>query len=169
MLNLIRWNDKCGPWLFYIGFSLVMLSFNFLWLSDEAPSAISDIQRVALLTGKRLLYLRVLLMFTRHPRLVIGYFVFRLYVAFSIAAGGEQIINLSALAITASCDTNVRVTLRIYASMFLVFIVIAFASYFLGWAEDIQRHRWGMVGHSWGFSGPARPSFTLVQPVPPSL
>ena len=162
MPNLIRWNDKYGPWLFYIGFSLLMLSFNFLWLSDEAPSAISEMQRVALLTGKRLLYLRVLLMFTRHPRLVIGYFVFRLYVAFSIAAGGEQIINLSALAITASCDTNVRVTLRIYASMFLVFIVIAFASYFLGWAEDIQRHRWGMVGHSWGFSGPARPSFTLM-------
>lgn len=162
MLSLTKWNDKYGPWLFYIGFGLVMLSFNFLWLSDEAPSAISDIQRVALLTGKRLLYLRVLLMFTRHPRLVIGYFVFRLYVAFSIAAGGDQIINLSALAITASCDTNVRVTLRIYASVFLTFIVIAFSLYFLGWAEDILRHRWGMTGHSWGFNSPARPSFTLV-------
>ena len=162
MLSLIRWNDKYGPWLFYIGFSLLMLSYNFLWLSDEAPSAISDMQRFALLTGKRLLYLRVLLMFSRHPRLVIGYFVFRLYVAFSIAEGGDQIINLSALAITASCDTNVRVTLRIYASVFLAFIVIAFFSYFMGWAEDIQRHRWGMTGHSWGFNGPARPSFILM-------
>lgn len=154
MPNLIKWNDKYGPWLFYIGFGLLMLSNNFLWLSDEAPSAISDIQRVALLTGKRLLYLRVLLMFTRHPRLVIGYFVFRLYVAFSIAAGGDQILNLSALAITASCDTNVRVTLRIYASIFLVFFITAFSLYFLGWTEDIQRHRWGMTGHSWGFNNP---------------
>jgi hypothetical protein len=66
-----------------------MLSYNFLWLSDEAPSAISEIQKLALLTGKRLLYLRVLLMFSRHPRLVIGYFVFRLIAAFSIAAGGD--------------------------------------------------------------------------------
>lgn len=162
MLNLTKWNDKYGPWLFYIGFGLVMLSYNFLWLSDEAPSAISEIQKLALLTGKRLLYLRVLLMFSRHPRLVIGYFVFRLISAFSIAAGGDKIINLSALAITASCDTNVRVILRIYASIFLFFIVIAFSSYFLRWAEDIQRHRWGMIGHSWGFSGPARPSFTLM-------
>lgn len=162
MLNLKIWNDKCGPWLFYIGFSLVMLSNNFLWLSDEAPSAISEMQRVALLTGKRLLYLRVLLMFTRHPRLVIGYFVFRLFMAFSIAAGGDQIINLSALAITASCDTNVRVTLRIYVSMFLFFIIIAFSSFFLGWAEDIQRHRWGMTGHSWGFRNPGSFSFTLM-------
>ena len=162
MPNLIRWNDKYGPWLFYIGFSLVMLSYNFLWLSDEAPSAISEMQRVASLTGKRLLYLRVLLMFTRHPRLVIGYFVFRLYVAFSIAAGGDQVINLSALAITASCDTNVRVTLRIYTFTFLIFLITAFSSYLLGWAEDIQRHRWGMTGHSWGFNNPARPSFTLA-------
>lgn len=162
MPNLIRWNDKYGPWLFYIGFSLVMLSFNFLWLSDEAPSAISDIQRVALLAGKSLLYLRVLLMFSRHPRLVIGYFVFRLYVAFPIAAGGDQILNLSALAITASCDTNVRVTLRIYASIFLFFIVTAFSLYFLGWTEDIQRHRWGMTGHSWGLNNPGLFSITLL-------
>lgn len=162
MLSLTKWNDRYGPWLFYIGFGLVMLSYNFLWLSDEAPSAISEIQKLALLTGKRLLYLRVLLMFSRHPRLVIGYFVFRLYVAFSIAAGGDQIINLSALAITASCDTNVRVTLRIYAFTFLIFLITAFSSYLLGWAEDIQRHRWGMTGHSWGFNNPARPSFTLV-------
>ena len=150
MLSLTKWNDKYGPWLFYIGFGLVMLSFNFLWLSDESPSAISNIQKVALLTGKRILYLRVLLMFSRHPRLVISFLIFRLFVAFSIAAGGEKIIYLSALAITASCDTNVRVTLRIYASVFLTFIVIAFFSYFIGWAEDIQRHRWGMTGHSWG-------------------
>ncbi len=154
MLSLIKWNDKYGPWLFYIGFSLVMLSFNFLWISDKAPSAISEMQRVASLTGKFLLYLRVLLMSSRHPRLVIGYFVFRLYVAFPIAAGGDQIINLSALAITASCDTNVRVTLRIYASIFLFFIVTAFSLYFLGWTEDIQRHRWGMTGHSWGLNNP---------------
>ncbi len=154
MPNLIRWNDKYGPWLFYIGFSLVMLSFNFLWISDKAPSAISEMRRVAALAGKSLLYLRVLLLFSRHPRLVIGYFVFRLYVAFSIAAGGDHIINLSALAITASCDTNVRVTLRIYASIFLVFFITAFSLYFLGWTEDIQRHRWGMTGHSWGFNNP---------------
>ena len=162
MLSLIKWNDKYGPWLFYIGFSLVMLSFNFLWISDEAPSAISEIRRVASLTGIFLLYLRVLLMFSRHPRLVIGYFVFRLYVAFSIAAGGDHIINLSALAITASCDTNVRVTLRIYASIFLFFIVTAFSFYFLGWTGDIQRHRWGMTGHSWGFNNPGHLSITLL-------
>lgn len=162
MLSLIRWNDKYGPWLFYVGFGMLMLSFNFFWLSDEAPSAISDMQRVASLTGRRLLYLRVLLMFSRHPRLVIGYFVFRLFAAFSIAAGGEKIIYLSALAITASCDTNVRVTLRIYASVFLVFIAIAFSSYFLGWAEDIQRHRWGMTGHSWGFNNPGLFSIILM-------
>lgn len=162
MLSLIRWNDKYGPWLFYIGFGLLMLGFNFLWISDEAPSAISEMRRVASLTGIFLLYLRVLLMFSRHPRLVIGYFVFRLYVAFSIAAGGDHIINLSALAITASCDTNVRVTLRIYASIFLFFIVTAFSFYFLGWTGDIQRHRWGMTGHSWGFNNPGHLSITLL-------
>jgi hypothetical protein len=162
MLSLIKWNDKYGPWLFYIGFGLVMLSFNFLWISDEAPSTISEMQRVASLMGKFLLYLRVLLMSSRHPRLVIGYFVFRLYVAFPIAAGGDQIINLSALAITASCDTNVRVTLRIYASIFLFFIVTAFSLYFLGWTEDIQRHRWGMTGHSWGLNNPGLFSITLL-------
>ena len=162
MLSLTKWNDKYGPWLFYIGFSLVMLSFNFLWISDKAPSAISEMRRVASLTGTFLLYLRVLLMFSRHPRLVIGYLVFRLYVAFSIAAGGDHIINLSALAITASCDTNVRVTLRIYASIFLFFIVTAFSFYFLGWTEDIQRHRWGMTGHSWGFNNPGHLSITLL-------
>ena len=162
MLSLIKWNDKYGPWLFYIGFGLLLLSFNFLWISDEAPSTISEMQRVASLTGKFLLYLRVLLMSSRHPRLVIGYFVFRLYVAFPIAAGGDQIINLSALAITASCDTNVRVTLRIYASIFLFFIVTAFSLYFLGWTEDIQRHRWGMTGHSWGLNNPGLFSITLL-------
>ena len=158
----LKANERFGPWLFYVGFAMVLLGVNYLWLSDTAPQGFNTFRKLVSQVGRDLLYLRLLLMFARHPRFVVGYLVLRLYLAFTIASGGDHAVNVAALAIAASRDTDLRITLRIYAYTFVFFILSALALYSVGWADDITRERWDQTGHSWGLSNPGYLAYLLL-------
>lgn len=150
-----RLNTVLGPWLFYVGLALVLLNINYLWLTDDVPETVSLFRNFLSQTGKGLLYLRLLLLCARHPRFVAGYVVLRLFLAFTLASGGDYFINIFVLVVAASRDTDIRVALRIYFSVFVFYLLTSFGCYAVGWSEDIKRHRWGLTGHSFGMVNPA--------------
>lgn len=162
IVQLSKLNDILGPWLFYVGLSLLLLNVNYLCLSDDAPGAVSQFRYFISQTGKALLYLRLALMFVRHPRFVSCYVVLRLFLVFTLAAGGDYFINILFLVLAASRDTNIRYTLRIYFGAFIFFLLTSFLCYSLGWADDITRLRWGMTGHSYGMVKPTILSVVLL-------
>ena len=150
-----RLNTVLGPWLFYVGLALVLLNINYLWLTDDVPETVPQFRNFLSQTGKGLLYLRLLLLCAHHPRFVAGYVVLRLFLAFTLASGGDYFINIFALIVAASRDTDIRVALRIYLDVFVFYLLTSFGCYALGWSEDIKRHRWALTGHSFGMVNPA--------------
>ena len=162
IVQLLKLNDILGPWLFYVGFSLLLLNVNYMWLSDDMPGSVSQFRYFISQTGKALLYLRLALMFVHHPRFVSCYVVLRLFLVFTLAAGGDHFINSLFLVLAASRDTDIRYTLRIYFCAFIFFLLTSFLCYSLGWADDITRQRWGMTGHSYGMVNPGTLSVVLL-------
>ncbi|MBO4826797.1 MAG: hypothetical protein J5506_06145 [Prevotella sp.] len=155
-------NDIYGPGLFYVGLSLVLLNVNYVWLRDSVPDALSQFRFFLSQIGKALLYLRLAFMFVRHPRFVFCFALLRLFLVFTLAAGGDYFINILILVLAASRDTDIRVNLRIYFGAFIFFLLSSFLCYSFGWADDITRQRWSMTGHSYGMVNPAILSVVLL-------
>lgn len=150
----VKLNDRIGPWLFYIGLSLMFFNLNYLWVTDNFPRGLNLFCYYTSLCGRGILCLRLLLMAVQHPRFVVGCTVVGLILFFTLALGKDYSLVTLLLVLVASRDSNIRVVLKIFLVAFILHLVSAFLFYKLGWSEDIVRHRWGFVGHSYGISNP---------------
>ena len=142
------------PWLFYAGLALMLINTNSLWFIDGISDTFLVFCKNIVRVGKFLLYLRLLLMFPRHPRYVFCFLILQLFLTITYASSGDNTLNYLFLVVFASRDTDIRITLRIYFSILIVMLLFAFVLYNIGLTEDITRHRWGFIGHSWGTNNP---------------
>ena len=152
-------NKRVGPWLFYIGLFLMFFNSNYLWNSDSMPKEVLQFCYYTSQCGRGFLCLRLLLMMTCYPRYVIGCSLIGLASFYILTIGGDySLVNL-VLVLSASRDANIRVILRIFLIALIIHLISARLFYAFGWAEDIMRHRWNLVGHSYGTANPG----TLAQ------
>lgn len=150
----VKLNDRVGPWLFYMGFALLFLTLNYLWVTEDFPRGLNLFCYYASQCGRGILCLRLLLMVVQHPRYVIGCVTMGIALLFILAPGEDYNLVSLLLVLAASRDSDIRVILRIFLIAFILHLVSALLFYKLGWSADIVRHRWGLTGHSYGTINP---------------
>lgn len=148
-------NIKYGTWLFYVALSLMLLSFYWIWTND-IPASIRHLGYLLKHVSQFLFALRIALQIHRHPRFVLLCCIIIPILYLPIVFGGEQVLFNSGLAIAASRDSKFRITTRIFLVTYLAILIIAPILWHYGFACDIVKHKYGLVGHSWGFTNPNR-------------
>lgn len=161
LVSLIEKIDsKYGAWIFYAALILFLISASWFW-----PSNIPDSVRFA---TKRLMFLaqvlccfRISLLSWKYPKYVLICAV--LIVLFYVSAhlSHQKLLLRTVLFVAASRDSDIKVILRIYLVVFLVILFVAPITWMMGWTGDIVKHKFDVVGHSWGFSNPNRFAFFM--------
>ena len=149
-----KFNDKYGEWIFYLGLFLMIISFCWLTVNHEMPEGYYNIRIWLLRTGVLLLVVRVLLFFHKYPLLVLCFIVLLPVIKYSYSLSGWNVILCSFIIITASKDADIKIILRIYLASFLLILLFGLTTWNIGWTGEVVKHRFGFVGHSYGFSNP---------------
>lgn len=149
-----KFNDKYGEWVFYLGLFLMILGFNWFSVNQEMPEGYYYLRIWLFRTSVLLLVVRVLLYFHKYPFLVLCFLVLLPFIAYSYSLSGWNVILCSFIIITASKDADIKIILRIYLSAFLIILLTALITWNIGWTGEVVKHRFGFIGHSYGFSNP---------------
>ena len=153
---LTRLDEQIGPWLFYSGLVLFLLSRRMYFESDAQPGCIAQIQYIFGLLGRGLLYLRLLTALPKRPLRTVAclsllaVFVLSAYLNSSV---GVPLYNL-ALIVMASRGADIKIALKLWLAYALFNLVMCPSFLALGWAADIVKHKWVLTGHSFGFRNP---------------
>lgn len=148
-------NIKYGAWLFYAALSLMLFSFYWIWTND-IPSSIRHLGYLLKHISQLLFAVRIALQAHRHPRFVLLCCLILPILYLPIIFGGEQLLFNSGLAIASSRDSKFSTTTKIFLTTYLIILIIAPVLWHFGFACDIVKHKYGLVGHSWGFTNPNR-------------
>ena len=149
-----RINDKYGAWLFYIGLFLMIVSYYWFSTSKEMPKDYFIFRNAIFNISKSLLILRTLLFASRYPRYVLLCIAIYLILKLSAYLCGWNVITTSFIIIAASKDTDIKQSLRIYLIAFVLVLLAAPISWSIGWTGEVVKHKYGLIGHSFGFSNP---------------
>lgn len=149
-----RINDKYGAWLFYIGLFLMIVSYYWFSTSEEMPKDYFILRKAIFNISKSLLILRTLLFVRRYPRYVLLCIAIYPILKLSAYLCGWNVLTTSFIIIAASKDTDIKQSLRIYLIAFVLVLLAAPISWNIGWTGEVVKHKYGLVGHSFGFSNP---------------
>lgn len=141
--------------MFYAALSLMLFSFYWIWAND-IPHIIRQIGYQLQHISYALFALRILLQVHRHTRFVLLCCIIIPILFIPSVLGGEKILFQTGLAIAASRDSKFSITTKIFLTTFLIILVTVPILWHFGFACDIVKHKYGMVGHSWGFTNPNR-------------
>ena len=149
-----KFNDKYGEWVFYLGLFLMIVSFNWLTVNHEMPEEYYFLRIWLFRSGVLLLVVRTLLFFHKYPLLVLCFLILLPIFKYSYSLSGWNVILCSFVIIAASKDADIKIILRIYLSAFLLILLTTLITWKIGWTGEVVKHRFGFVGHSYGFSNP---------------
>lgn len=149
-----RINDKYGAWLFYIGLFLMIVCYYWFSTSEEMPKDYFILRKAIFNISKSLLILRTLLFVRRYPRYVLLCIAIYPILKLSAYLCGWNVLTTSFIIIAASKDTDIKQSLRIYVIAFVLVLLAAPISWSIGWTEEVIKHKFGLIGHSLGFSNP---------------
>lgn len=157
---IVTIDRKYGNWIFYAALVSMLLSAYWVW-SRDLPISVRMISVHLLTLSKYLCCIRIGLLSWKYPRYVLlcALIIPLFYVSSRLCQ--SPILLKTALIVTASRDSDIRIILKIYLTIFLIVLFAAPISSALGWTGDIVKHKLGMVGHSWGFYNPNRYAFFL--------
>ncbi len=148
---------KAGNWLFYCGLTLFLLGGH--WYSDTGvmPHALTQAHYYAGLLGRALLFLRLLSLLPQHPRYTIACTCLLVVLKFSKILSPEDYtaeLFHTALIISASRGTEVKVSLRIFLVCILFYLFSCPLTLALGWSQRVSTHLGSLRGSSMGFMNP---------------
>lgn len=143
-----------SPWLFYAGFLLFLLAAMPFSPTEPARAAVTRISTVLGRLGGALLALRIVLMLPRHPRYTIACICLLAVFRFSYDLGGTRNLFYTALAVAASRDTDLKLSLQLFLAYLVFFLAACPASFALDWTDDVVTHARQLLGHGFGFSNP---------------
>ena len=149
-----RINDKYGAWLFYIGLFLMIVSYYWFSTSKEMPKDYFILRKAILNISKSLLILRTLLFVRRYPRYVLLCIAIYLILKLSAYLSNGNGITTSFIILAASKDTDIKQSLIIYLVTFVLILLAAPIFWSIGWTGEVIKHKFGLIGHSLGFSNP---------------
>lgn len=154
LLHLRTINSLTAPWLFYAGFLLLLLSTVPLSPAHPAQSAVVQISRILGRTGGALLALRILFLSPRYPRYVLAIICLLVFFRFTYFLGGVRTLFYTTLAVAASRDVDMKLTMKLYLAYLVFFLLACPAAFAMGWADNVATHSGQLRGNSYGFSNP---------------
>jgi len=147
-------NQRYGIWLFYIGLVLMNIGGGWFWFTD-VPPVIKLFKLQCLAIGSYFCYARIILLLRQYPiysalslLILAGFY----WVSHNITK--DAFIYLSLIPIFAARGAKIKNVLFIFIGVFISLLFVVPLFYKLGWAADIQKHTFSLVGHSWGFGTP---------------
>ena len=156
------YNDKYGVWVFYIGLVLMIVSRSWFCIDEEMPRYYYLLRWYFLCIGQLLLLIRILLFVRKYPLYVFCCIILCGLIWYSRSLSGWRFIFISSIIIAASRDANIKIILRIYLFAFLIISILAPTMLSIGWTGEIVKHKFGLIGHSWGFSNPNLLAFMMM-------
>ena len=151
---------KYGTLLFYTGLFLLLVSFLWYW-NSRIPFHILLVKDLLVPVSQVLLLVRIALLGMKYPKYVcLCAVVIIVFYLSSYLNHGLYLLNL-ALVVAASRDADMKTILGIYLTVFLAVLFVVPVTCAMGWTGDIVKHKYGLVGHSWGFLNPNRLAFLL--------
>ena len=157
-----RINDKYGAWLFYIGLFLLIVCRYWFLPNKEMPNAYFSLHILFKHVGRLLIICRLLLFSRKYPLYVLFCIVIGTLFLYSFRTNSSSILIYSFFIIAASKDTDNKVILKLFLLSFLIVFCTALMSWNFGWTSDIVKHKFDLVGHSWGFTNPNTLAFLLL-------
>lgn len=151
---------KYGTWVFYAALVLMLTSTSWFWL-DEIPSEIRWLSKRFLQLGQTLCCLRIALLSWKYPRYVIICAVIIGLVYFSYLLSHANMLVKTVMLVAASRDADIKMILRIYLVIFLSMLFLGPMTLLLDWTADIVKHKYNLVGHSYGFYNPNRYAYLM--------
>lgn len=151
--RLKRLEASIGPILFYIALALSFLSPEWFW-DSAIPSYLKDTWPIVPQTVRALCGIRLLLMAVRHPRYVVPCALILAVFALCFYQCGDKLLFMTALLAFSARDVSCRTIVRICIVALLLIVITAFVSHSLGTTGDLVKHRFGIVGHSFGTVNP---------------
>ena len=162
-LNLFdRINDKYGAWLFYIGLFLLIVCKYWFLTNKEMPNAYFSLHILLYHVGRLLIICRLLLFSRKYPLYVIFCLITGALFLYSSRLSQSTTLIYSFFIIAASRDTENKVILKLFLLAFLFVFCTALISWNFSWTSDIVKHRFDLVGHSWGFNNPNTLAFLMM-------
>ena len=164
-LSLIigKLDKKFGVWLFYTALVLFILSYSWIW-PINTPFNYYYVTKKIMLVAQILCFIRIGLLYWKNPRyLLICTVIILLFYFSSRLSHGKEILAIlnTAMVISASKDVNIKTILRVYLALYLIILFIVPITYVMGWSADIVKHKYELVGHSWGFFNPNLYAFLM--------
>ena len=153
-MNKFSKTEPFFPWLFYAGLFLMLLGTQPLSPTAATQDAILRISGMIGRVGAGLLVLRILTFFPRHPRYVLSCLCMLVIFRFAYILGGTRNLFYLTLAVAASRDADLKISLRIYLVYLAFFFIAGPASWVLGWTDNVATHMGQLRGGSFGFYNP---------------
>lgn len=157
-----RINDKYGAWLFYFGLFLMIVCRYWFLPNKEMPNAYFSLHFLFYQIGRLLIICRLLLFSRKYPLYVLFCLITGTLFLYSFRLSESTTLIYSFFIIAASKDTDNKVILKIFLLAFLIVFCTALISWNFSWTSDIVKHRFDLVGHSWGFYNPNTLAFLLL-------
>lgn len=146
-------SDQIGPYLFYMAMVLAFISPEW-FCNTNVPQSLLDAWPIVPQSVRALCGIRLLLLASRHPRYVAACAVALVLLVVSFKMCGDKLPFMTALLVFSSRDTDYRRIVSIGFVALLTICVIAVVSYAAGITGDLVKHRFGLIGHSWGIGNP---------------
>ena len=157
-----RINDKYGAWLFYIGLFLLIVCRYWFLPNKEMPNAYFSLHVLFYHVGRLLIICRLLLFSRKYPHYVFLCLITGALFLYSLRLSESSTLIYSFFIIAASRDTNYKVILKLFFLAYLIVFCTALMFWNYGWTNDIVKHRFDLVGHSWGFNNPNTLAFLMM-------
>lgn len=162
-LNLLdRINDKYGALLFYIGLFLLIVSRYWFLTNKETPNAYYILYALFHYAGRLLILCRLLLFSHKYPLYVLFCIVIGVFLLYSYSLSGFRTLIYSFIIIAASKDANIKVILNVFLLAFLLVLCMGLVFWNCEWISDLVKHKFDLIGHSWGFMNPNFLAFFML-------
>ncbi len=152
--RLDKINDKYGPWLFYIGLFLLIVSRYWILTNKDTPNVYFTLYAMFHHTGILLILCRLLLFSHKYPLYVLFCIVIGVLLLYSYSLSEFRTLIYSFIIIAASKDANIKSILKVFLLAFLLVLCMGVVFWNYGWTSDLVKHKFGLIGHSWGFMNP---------------